>query len=208
MKNKPTQILLIILFLISNLMIKAQYFKRTSKNLIVMNTNSYSLDKNNISFNTLEFGKHYNIFNIYGGFGLMQTINSKSNEVTESAMNLPTNSFLTAGVNANLLSFTIKDLSKYPFCKIINGAFLIGFDANKNNNTELSSGYGYRIKGLFDLNICKSGANKNNVAFSNSIQLGYAYSVITTSSNIKIQYHSIMLNFIFIKYRVYKFANW
>lgn len=192
-----------VLLVLLNTESKAQYYKKSSKNLVLLNSNAYAFSHEKMLYNTFEIGKEMKRLVIHGGFGLYNQL-----EVEDPDMKRLTTYNATAGCDLRLLSFRIKNLSRSTFCKILGGTLKIGVDANKNLKTPMPENYGYRSKLLFDIYLSRSGSNKKDIEFSRTIEIGYCHMNLCNQGAVRSKYHCIMFNLMISKNRLIKFADW
>ena len=189
--------------------IKAQYYKQSRKNKALLLSNAYSLDKIPVLTNSLEFGQMYHRILVHGGLGVSKYIlkNAPSDVVQTNYINKLTYKGLL-GVDLDVFSFQILNLSHKSYCKYFVGYLNIGFDTFKNLQTSLSNDYGYRAKAYLAFSVVRTGSNKKDIGYRRFVQLGYCFTNNTISSENSKPYHNIMLNFLIVKQRLVKFADW
>ena len=189
--------------------IKAQYYKQSRKNKALLLSNAYSLDKIPVLNNSLEFGQMYHRILVHGGLGVSKYIlkNAPSDVVQTNYINKLTYKGLL-GVDLDVFSFQILNLSHKSYCKYFVGYLNIGFDTFKNLQTSLSNDYGYRAKAYLAFSVVRTGSNKKDIGYRRFVQLGYCFTNNTISSENSKPYHNIMLNFLIVKQRLVKFADW
>jgi hypothetical protein len=202
-------ILLVLCIIFCTNSIKAQYYKQSRKNIALLLSNSYSLDKIPVFTNSLEFGKMYHRILVHGGIGVSKSIlkNTPSDFIQTNYINKPIYNGLL-GVDLNVFGFQILNLSHKSFCKYFVGNLFVGFDTFKNLQTSLTSDYGYRAKAYMEFSIVRSGSSKKDIGYRRYMQFGYSYTDNNISIKNNIPYHSLMLNVLIVKQRLVKFADW
>ena len=207
---KSTKSILAVLYImICATSINAQYYKQSRKNKALLISNAYSLDKIPVLTNTLEFGQKYNRILLHGGLGLSKLIlkNAPNDFLQTNYSNKPIYNCLF-GADLNVTSFPILNLSHKSYCKYFVGYLNIGFDTFKNLQTSLSNDYGYRAKAYLAFSVVRTGSNKKDIGYRRFVQLGYCFTNNTISSENSKPYHNIMFNFLIVKQRLVKFADW
>jgi hypothetical protein len=164
--------------------IKAQYYKQSRKNKALLLSNAYSLDKIPVLTNSLEFGQMYHRILVHGGLGVSKYIlkNAPSDVVQTNYINKLTYKGLL-GVDLDVFSFQILNLSHKSFCKYFVGNLFVGFDTFKNLQTSLTNDYGYRAKAYLAFSIMRSGSHRKDIGYRRYLQLGYCY----TDNNLSIK---------------------
>lgn len=203
----PLLVALSFFVCITNL--NAQYYKQSRKNKALLITNAYSIDKIPVLTNSVEFGRQYGRLLFHGGAAVSNSIlkNTASDVVQTNYIKQPIYNALF-GLDLNLLNIPILNLSHKSYCKYFGGSLNLGFDTFKNLQTSLSNDYGYRAKAYLSFSILRTGSNKKDIGYRRYVQLGYCYTDNNISSKNNIPYHSIMLNFLIVKQRLIKFADW
>lgn len=205
MKN----IITLFVFLTFALTINAQYYKQTRKNKAVLISNSYSLNKITTLNSSIEFGARKTGFLLHGG--IMASSNLQNKETIEYARkNYFTRPILNAigGLEINAFSFQLLNLSQRSYCKYLYGFLFVGIDGFKNIDTQLNKDYGYRVKSYLSFCIYRSGSHKKDIGYVRHLQFGYCYTKPNLSTQHDEGYHGIMLNFLIIKNKLIKFADW
>ncbi len=202
-------LLFVLLFFICTTNLNAQYYKQSRKNIALLITNSYSLDKTPVLTNSVEFGRQYGRLLFHGGAAVSNSIlkNVASDDVQTNYIKQPIYNALI-GLDLNLLNIPILNLSHKSYCKYFGGSLNLGFDTFKNLQTSLSNDYGYRAKAYLSFSILRTGSNKKDIGYRRYVQLGYCYTDNNISSKNNILYHNIMLNLLIVKQRLIKFADW
>ena len=202
-------ILLVLCIIFCTSSIKAQYYKQSRKNKALLLSNAYSLDKIPVLTNSLEFGQMYHRILVHGGLGVSKYIlkNAPSDVVQSNYINKPTYNGLL-GVDLDVVSFQILNLSHKSFCKYFVGNLFVGFDTFKNLQTSLANDYGYRAKAYLAFSIVRTGSHKKDIGYRRYLQLGYCYTDNNLSTKNNMPYHSLMLNVLLVKQRLIKFADW
>jgi hypothetical protein len=200
---------ILLIFLSFAFTINAQYYKQSRKNKAVLISNSFSLDKLNTLNSSIEFGTRKTGFLLHGG--VMASSNLYNKETIEYARkNYFTKPVLNAigGLEINVLSFQLLNLSQKSYCKYLYGFLFIGVDGFKNIETPLNKDYGYRAKSYLSFCIYRSGSHKKDIGYVRHLQLGYCYTKPNLSINNNKGYHGVMLNILIIKNKLIKFADW
>jgi hypothetical protein len=205
MKNIFT---LLVFFAIA-ISVKAQYYKQSRKNKAVLISNSFSLDKLQTLNSSVEFGTRKTRFLIHGG--ILASSNLYNKETIEYARkNYFTKPVLNAigGLEINVLSFQLLNLSQKSYCKYLYGFLFLGVDGFKHIETPLNKDYGYRVKSYLSFCIYRSGSHKKDIGYVRHLQFGYCYTKPNLNTQNNKGYHGFILNFLIIKNKIIKFADW
>lgn len=208
---KPiTTLILIISMLINIAHIQAQYYMKSRKNKALLITNTYTPDSTkNKFFHSIEYGREFKRLLLHGGLSASTTINIKQSKSSEYPT--PNKEILyngIAGAEMKLIGFELLNLSHSSYCKYLVGFLSIGFDGFKNLNSSINQDYGYRAKAYLSMGIIRGGSHKKDIGYRRFIEIGYCYSDNNLSNKKNTPQHSIMLNFLIIKQRLIKFADW
>ena len=198
-----------ILLLVCSQILSAQYYVPSRKNKALLITNSYSVNEIPVLTNTIEIGRKLKGLFLHGGAGVSHLLekNRYNEENKTSVVSNP--KFLgVIGVDLNLLNFSILNLSHKSYCKYLVAGINIGGDVFKNLQTSVSQDYGYRAKVNISFCIYRSGSHKKDIGYRRYIELGYAFTDEEIGNKVNTHYQSIMLNFLIVKQRLIKFANW
>ena len=199
----------IFIFLLFVFNASAQYYKQSRKNKAFLISNAFSLNQQNSLTNSFEFGTRKTGFLFHGGILASSKVYEKET-VEYSGKKHIINAEIKAigGFEVNALSFQILNLSKKSYCKYLYGFLFVGIDGIKSIESPLNKNYGYRAKSYLSFCIYRTGSHKKDIGYVRHLQLGYCYTKPDLSVHDIKGYHGVMLNFLIIKNKLIKFADW
>ena len=190
----------------------AQYYVRSRKNISFLLGNQSSLSRVPTFNPSLEFAtvKHDLIFHAGAGrVGTEQYLARMGREqsLVKEKVIVP-NYFAVAGIDMPIFGYCLAQLPSRAYCSYIANAFILGVDGLKDFRGPINSSFGYRVKCILDFSIERSGSAKRDIRSSRHLQVGYAYTKHQFRDGTLMPTHSILINFLLVRYKLIKFADW
>jgi hypothetical protein len=213
MKSIVFKLLLLAVIFIISFESDAQYYTRSRKNFSFLIGNQSSFQGKNNFNPSLELGTLRNMFYLHGGAGrytqdISITQNSGRENETLTSNKTVNNHYLLTGVDLHFYTLGLMDLSNRAICRELLANFIIGFDVMKDVRGPVNSSFGYRAKFLTSFFVIRSGSAKRDIGTSRHLQFGYSYNKFGFNDGTSVPTHNFLVNFIFMKHKLKKFADW